>query len=175
MSKPVKQMLTDYLRNRYDQIDSACVVSLAGLDVISTEKLRKALREKKARLEVVKNSLARRAFESTPLKPLGASLTGPCALIVSEESLVDVAKKLLEFAREFKQLELKNAIYAGDPNLLTIAELAKMRSRRELLGDVAALISGPGRRVAGAIGGAQGRVAGCIKAIADKPEEPAAA
>jgi large subunit ribosomal protein L10 len=163
-------MLTDYLRQRYDNVDSACVVSLAGLNVAATERLRRTLREKKARLEVVKNSLARRAFADTPLKPLGETMTGPCALIVSDDSLVDVAKKLLEFAREYKQFELKQAILEGDPNLLSIAELARMKSRLELLGEVAALISGPGRRVAGAVGGAQARVAGCIKALADKAE-----
>lgn len=174
MSKPIKQLLTNYIKDRYDKVESACVVSLSGLNIAATEKLRRALREKNARLEVIKNSLARRAFASGPLKPLGEALTGPCALIVSEDSLVDVAKKLLEFAKEFKQFELKKAIYDGDPNLMTIADLAKMKSRMELLGEVAGLIGGPGRLVAGAIGGAQARVAGCIKTIADRPEAAAA-
>ena len=66
MSKPLKKMLTDYLKDRFGHVDSACVVDLTGLDVASTETLRGMLREKNARLEVVKNRLAKQAI-SDPL------------------------------------------------------------------------------------------------------------
>ena len=168
MSKPVKRMLTDYLKHRYGGVESACVVDLTGLDVISTEKLRGALRERNARLEVIKNRLTRQAFADTALRPLGDILRGPCALITSEDSIIDAAKGLVNFAKEYKQLELKQAILDGDPDLLSVVELSKMKSRGELCGEITALIEGPGRRVAGALASPAARIAGCLKALAEK-------
>ncbi len=168
MSKPLKSMLMSYLKNRYDGVDSACVVDLTGLNVADTEKLREKIRESNGRVEIVKNSLARRAFADTPLKSLGESLTGPCALVTADDSIIDVAKKLVDFAKEFKQVQLKDAVLDGDEVLMSVHDLSKMKSRFEILGDVAGLIWGPGRRLASAIGSPQAKVAGCLKAIADK-------
>lgn len=177
MSKPLKRMLADHLKDRYGGAASACVVDLTGMDVATTEKLRGVLRKSSARLEVVKNRIARKAFLDTPLRALGEAMRGPSALVTSDESIVEIAKKLLEFSREHKQLKLKQAILEGDSSLLTVEQLSRMKSRREIIGDVAACIWGPGRRVAGAIASPQGRIAGCIKALAEKGEtgEPSVA
>jgi len=170
MSKPVKAMVTAELKKRYSGVDSACVVNITGLDVKAQEKLRRTLRDKSARLQIVKNSLAKYAFKDTPLSPLGDSLTGPCALITSSQSLIEIAKLLIDASKEFGKLELKTALLDGDPSLMTIVQLSKMRGKRELLGELAMLIGSPGRSVAGCLAGAQARVAGCIKTLADKPE-----
>ncbi|HRX85659.1 MAG TPA: 50S ribosomal protein L10 [Phycisphaerae bacterium] len=168
MSKPLKNMLTAYLKDRYAGVESACVVDLTGLDVQTTEKLRKAIRAKGGRLEVVRNRLAREAFADSPLQPLGAALSGPSALVVTDDSIIDIAKALVDFTKESKKLTLKEAILDGDPALLTVKDLSTMKSRLEIIGDIAGLIWGPGRRVAGAIASPQGKIAGCLKAIADK-------
>lgn len=168
MSKAVKALMTDQLRDRYAGLNSACVVELTGLDVQAQEKLRRNLRGKSARLEVVKNSLARRAFQGGPLDPLGASLTGPCAVVTSSGSLIDVAKLLVEAAKEFKKLKLKQGVLDGDPMLLSVEAIAKMRGRLEILGELAMLISSSGRALAGCLRSPQAKIAGCLKAIAEK-------
>jgi len=170
MSKPVKAMVSADLKSRYAGIQSACVVSLTGLDVQSQEKLRRNLRKKSGRLEVVKNSMAKVAFKGSPLQPLGEALSGPCALVTSPESLVDVAKLLVEAAKEFKQLKLKGAIFEGDPALITVEILSKLKGRRELIGELAMLISSPGRALAGCLKAPQSKLAGCIKTLADKEQ-----
>jgi len=168
MSKAVKAMITAELKDHFAGLENVCVVDLTGLKVQEQESLRKRLREKDARLQVIKNSLARRAFVDGPLAPLGKALEGPCALVTCEESLVDVAKTLVEAAKEFKKLKLKQAIFDGDPELLTVEDVSKMRSRLELLGDVAMLVSSPGRAIAGCLGSPQARIAGCLKAMIEK-------
>ncbi len=70
MSKPVKEMITAELRDRYVGVENACVVDVTGMDVQSQQALRRALRAKSGRLEIVRNSLARRAFKDTALAPL---------------------------------------------------------------------------------------------------------
>lgn len=168
MSKLIKGMLTEELREDYAGVSSACVIEVSGLNVKQQEKLRKDLRGKSARVQVIKNSLARRAFEGGPLAPLGKALVGPCALVTGQQSVVDIARLLMEAAREFKKLKLKQAIFEGDPSLLTVEQLSKLKGKRELLGEVAMLISSPGRSLAGCLRGSGGRLAGCIKTLADK-------
>ncbi len=168
MSKAVKAMITEELKDRFAGLQNACVIDLTGLKVQEQESLRRMLRDKDAKLQVIKNSLARRAFVDGPLEPLGKVLGGPCALVTCGDSLVEVAKILVQAAKEFKELELKQAIFDGDPDLLTVQEVSKMKTWLELIGEVAMLVSSPGRAIAGCLGSPQSKVAGCLKAIIDK-------
>lgn len=168
MSKQIKEMVRAALASRYADARSACVVDLTGLDVKSTERLRRTLREKSARIQVVKNSMARRALVGTALEPLGDALEGPCALVTSEDSIIDAAKALVALTKEFATLGLKHAVYEGDPVLLTVEQLSKMRSKTELLGEVAMLVASPGRAIAGCLSSPQGKIAGCLKTIIEK-------
>ena len=69
MSKLIKNMLTDDLKTRLADVGEAIVVSLGTLDAQRTTELRQALRKKNIHLQMVKNSLARRATAGTPLAP----------------------------------------------------------------------------------------------------------
>ena len=57
MSKPVKDMMTNEYTNRFTDVDNACVVSVVGLDGVSSNQLRGELKERNIHLQVVKNSL----------------------------------------------------------------------------------------------------------------------
>lgn len=163
MSRAIKEMLADELKERYAGVSSVCVVDLTGLDVPAQEKLRRTLGQESARLEVVKNSLAKRAFLDGPLNPLGQALAGPCALVVGADSAVKVARTLVAAMAEIPKLKLKEAVFEGDPALLTVEVLAKMSDRRELMGEVAMLVSSPGRALAGSLRSPQAKIAGCLK------------
>jgi len=180
MSKTVKALMTRELKDRFAGVTTACVVDLTGLNVQAQEKLRRTLRKKSARLEVVKNSLARHAFAGGPLEALGNELSGPCAVITTGDTPVEVAKLLIEAAKEFTALKLKHAVYDGDRAVISIATLSKMRSRTDLLGEIANLIGSPGRRLAACLRSPQSKIAGCLKALIEKgdggaPEAAAAA
>jgi large subunit ribosomal protein L10 len=168
MSKPVKDLITRDYQESYRDVDSACVISVVGLDAVSTNRLRGELLAKNVRLRVVKNSLARRAFADSPLAPLGDALEGPCSLVTADESAIDIAKLLVECKKKYPQIELKRGILDGDPELLDVEQLAKMKSRLELLGELAMLLTSPGRAIAGCLSGPGGRIAGCLKAMVEK-------
>lgn len=168
MSKPVKELISAALRERYRGVEDACVVDITGLTVTETERIRGLLREKAGRLEVVKNSLARRAFRDTALAPLGDALEGPCALVTSSQPIVDMAKVLVAAAKEFAQLTLKQAIVEGDAALVSVEALSRLKGRRELVGEIAMLVSSPGRALAGCLTAPQGKLAGCLKAMIDR-------
>ena len=170
MSKPVKDLVTEEYKDKYGELDSACVVSVIGLDGNASNRLRRELLAKKVKLQVVKNSLARRAFSSSKLAPLGKGFDGPCALVTGGESIIDVAKILVETKTKYPQIELRVGMVGGEPDLIPIEQMAKMKSRQELISEIAMLLASPGWRLAGAIQGPAGRLAGCIKAIAEKLE-----
>jgi large subunit ribosomal protein L10 len=167
MSKRVKDLITREYQADFDGIESACVINLVGLDAVSTNRLRGELRSKNIRLQVVKNRLARRAFTDGPLAPLGRGLNGPCALVTGE-SIIDVAKTLVDLRKTYPAIELKLGMLEGDPELLEVERLAKMKSLADLQSELAMLIASPGRRLAGCVAGPGGRIAGCLKAMADK-------
>jgi large subunit ribosomal protein L10 len=171
MSKPIKEMMTREYQRRYDQVNTACVVSVIGLDAISTNRLRGELRARNLRLQVVKNSLAQRAFSGTPLAPLCQAFEGPCALVTGEGSAIDIAKALVDLQKTNPKIELRVGILDGDPELISVEQLARMKGRLELLGELAAIIRAPGACLAGDLAGPASRIAGCLKAIAEKSGE----
>ncbi len=173
MSKPIKELVTRAYAGTYADLADACVVDVTRLNVNDATRLRANLAGKGIKVQVIKNSLARRAFEGTRLAPIGAALSGPCALVTGGDSIIDVAKQLVEAAKEFEKLSLKQAIIEGDAELVDVVALARMKGRRELTADIAGLISAPGRKLAGCLAGPAGRIAGCLKAMADKAEEAA--
>lgn len=176
MSKPVKEMITRDVENRFAGVDSACVVNVSGVNAVAANRMRGALKKQNIHMHVVKNSLARRALGNGPLGPLVSGLKGPSALVWGDPAVTDIAKELVNWAKELKTLELKHGIFEADPDLLTVEELARMKGKRELIGEIAMLISSPGRRIAGALQSPAGKIAGCLKAIVEKaePGEPAA-
>jgi large subunit ribosomal protein L10 len=170
MSKTVKNLLTDEYRQSYGELGDACVVDVTRLDGVSANRFRRALHEKNIKVQVVKNSLARRALGDLPLGPLARALDGPCALVTGGESAIDLAKTLVNLKKIYPNLELKQSILEGDPDLLEVERVAKMKGRTEVLGDLAGLLLSPAASLAGCLNGPGGRLAGCLKAMADKEQ-----
>ncbi len=168
MSKGLKDLVTKTLHSRYEGVEQACVVDVTGLDVAAAEHVRKTLRGKNMRLMVVKNSMARRAFGDGPLAVLAGGMRGPCALVTGGDSVIDVAREMKSLAKEFPRLILKDGLLPGETELTPVGELAGMKGKLELLGDVAMLLASPGRSLAGCLSSPQSKIAGCLKAMADK-------
>jgi len=173
MSKPVKEaMILDYQR-ALEGHENALVVSIRGIAANENNRLRQELAQKDIRITVVRNTLAKKAFVDSPLGGLGPVLDGPSALAYGAESVVDVARAIVEFAKEIEALELKGAIldgqlFEGDEG---VRRLSKFPTREEALADAVTLILSPGRNLAGQIKGPGSRIAGLIKAIEERLEK----
>ncbi len=113
MSKPVKEMILADYQQRFAGVDEALLVDIRGIDANENNALRLDLASKAIRVTVVKNSLARKAFAGTGLEPLNPTLQGPSALAYGGESVVDVARALVEWARKAERLQLKAAVLDG--------------------------------------------------------------
>lgn len=172
MSKPVKEMITRELRSRYGELESALWVEMLGIDGITTNQFRGELRQRGMRLEVVKNSLFRRACADAPLARLAEALSGPAALLTGGDSLIDIAKLIDEWRPKMPTLRLRAAILEGEYlDEAAVGGLSKMPTRDDMMARLAATVLSPGANVASAALSAGSNLAGCIEALIKKLEE----
>lgn len=172
MSKPVKNLMIQEMSRRFGKLDSVLVVNPIALNAIDNTSLRGALRKKNIEMEVVRNALTVHALKGTQLENVGALLTGACAFVSGGESIVDVAREVTEIIKKIPKLEIRGAVVEGQVVDAKGAEqLAKMPSRAELQGQISMLANSPAKRLAGAITGQAGKIAGCIKALEEKLEK----
>lgn len=172
MSKPVKEMITCELRSRYGELESALWVEMLGIDGITTNQFRGELRQRGMRLEVVKNSLFRRACADAPLARLAEALSGPAALLTGGDSLVDIAKLIDEWRPKMPSLRLRAAILEGEYlDETAVGGLSKMPTKADMQARLAATVLSPGANVVSAALSAGSNLAGCIEALIKKLEE----
>lgn len=125
---------------------SAVVADYRGLTVEQMTKLRAKAREQNVYLRVVRNTLARRAFEGTEFAILSDSLVGPTiiGLSMSENDMGAAARLFKDFAKDNAKLELKSAAYDG--KLFGASEidvLAKLPNREQALSMLASVLQAP--------------------------------
>lgn len=176
MSKPIKNQLAVELQSRYATTESALWVELIGADGKTTNQFRRDLRGKNMHLEIVRNSMFRRAIPSGPLGRLGQALSGPAALVTGGESVIEIAKAVEEWLPKIKGMRLRGAVLEGEfIDESRVAQVSKMPTKRDLQARVAAMVRSPGANLAAAINSGGGRIAGCIKALIEKLEKGEAA
>jgi large subunit ribosomal protein L10 len=108
-----------------------------GLTVAQLKELRGNIRAN-ASYAVVKNTLAKRAFNAEGINSFDAELVGPTAIAFVHGDTVTVAKALRDFAKANKDLVIKGGFFDGAP--LTAAEvnqLADLETREVLLAKLA--------------------------------------
>lgn len=173
MSKPVKEMIMREYRDRLGDTEDVTVITLRGIDANSNNEIRTGLAEQDIHVTVVRNNLFLRTFEGTNLERLAPVLTGSNAVAYGAESVVEVARAIVELAKKHEQIELKGAIldgtlFEGDAGFRA---LANYPTRDEAIAQDVTLILGPGRKLLGAVKGPGGRLMGVVKAIEEKLEQ----
>jgi large subunit ribosomal protein L10 len=182
MSKVIKQMEMDALKETFQGVRDLAVLSVQGLDCHADHTLRSSLRKKKVRLKVVKNSLTRRVFRELGLKIADDSpyWLGPTTLAWGTESagelgrIIEAELKAPETAALYKdKVTIKGGI--ADGQSVEFALMTKMPTRTEAIAGVLAAILGPASAVAGCLTGPASQVASQIKTLAENKEEGAPA
>lgn len=125
---------------------SAVVADYRGLSVGQLTKLRAQARDSKVYLRVVRNTLARRAFEGTNFAILNDALVGPTiiGLSMDSEDMGAAARLFKDFAKENQQFEIKTAAYDGKVFSATeIDVLASLPNRVQALTMLASVLQAP--------------------------------
>jgi len=97
---------------------SAVAAEYCGLTVGEMTELRAEARKAGVFLKVVKNTLARRAFEGTDYACMSEGLTGPLVLAFSQEDPGSAARVIKDFAKEHDKLNVTMLAIGGE--LLTV-------------------------------------------------------
>ena len=169
MSKPVKDLITKELKERYRKVDGALVVNPIPLTGTESNQLRGALKAKHITMEVVKNSLARRAFAGTAIEGVCRLREGPVGLVTGGDSVVDVAREIIEWTKKLSNLEVRGALVEGQILDREGAKaLSRMPTRTELQGRIVQMALAPGQQLARAISSPGATLAGCIQTLIDK-------
>jgi large subunit ribosomal protein L10 len=147
---PEKIEALERLRARLDGMKTAVLAEYRGLTVQQLRELRKQLRAASATCNVVKNRIARRAVQNSPMGGLAPHLRGPTAMVLSKDDPVAVARALQGFARANQALTIRAGYVEGQvllaPELRALAELP---SRDAMRGQLVAMIQGPLARLGG--------------------------
>jgi len=136
MSKFVKDLLAQEIHRRLNGVEEAVLVDVIGLNANQSVILRKQLRDKDIRLLMVKNSLAKRATEGTPLAGAFEGLEGSAAIVWGSEDFISLAKEVSELdkSREFEHFRTQGGVMDGE--CLTadkVKEISKWPNRIEQL------------------------------------------
>lgn len=173
MSKYVKQLLSDNLRNRLGDVPCAMLVSFVGLNANKNHALRSQLASSGVQMTMIKNSLARRATEGTSLNPLFQNITGQLALCWGTQDIVSLAKILVKLSKDktLVGFEIKAAVLDGEKlEAAAAVDVAKWPTREEQIAMLLGQIVGVGAKLASQLISCGGALASQIKQLAEEPE-----
>lgn len=173
MSKPVKNMIVSAYEEEFASLDGAVVIDIRGVDANANNTMRQELRKQQIHITVIRNSLAKKALADTKLAALFAALEGPSALVYGSDTVVDVARSIVEWAKKFEKLDLKGAVLDGEyfEGAAGVKRLSTFPTREEALAKAIQIILSPGSNVVGAVKGPGSKLLGIIKEIQTRLED----
>jgi len=172
MSKPIKSMMVADYRRRFEDVDNALLVDIRGVEANQNNELRQSLHASGIRITVVRNTLARDAFKDTALEVLTEGLDGPSAMCYGGESVVDVARELIDWAKKVKALDLKGACLDGEyfDGHDGVKQLSKFPTKDEARAKVVQLVLSPAGNVLAAAKSGGSNLMGIVKEIQERLE-----
>jgi large subunit ribosomal protein L10 len=167
MSKIIKQLEMDSLSQTFKNVRDLVVLSGAGVNAQNDNQTRLRLRKKSIRLQVVKNSLTRRVFESMGMKVTSPEYwTGPTTLAWGGSSLSELSRELETLFKKNEKIKFKGAISDGQE--VSFKQALAMPTRAEAIGRVIGLAMAPAARLLGQILGPGSHLAGQIKSVSER-------
>ena len=113
MNRTEKQAAVDTLAKDVETLSGVFVVDFRGLKVEEATELRRKVRESGSKYRVVKNTLALRSLQGTPLEPMTAHFSGMTGLAYTDSDPVVLAKVLNDFAKDVPVLTFKGGMVSG--------------------------------------------------------------
>ncbi len=178
MKKELKSQIIESISANLGEYQHFYIVDIAGLNAQDTVKLRRACFENEILLTVVKNTLfniALKNLENEEVKTLSEVLEGNTAIMYCNtgNAPAKLIKKLLKDGLQKPLLKgafVQQGVYVGADKL---DELAAIKSKEELLGDIIAMLQSPIQRV---ISGLENKAENGAEASEEAPaaEAPAA-
>lgn len=171
MSKVLRRKMVDELTEKLKGQANLVLVDAKGLSGIQTTELRKALREDKAKVRLVKNSVALHTFKKLGVTGFDDKLAGMSAVVYGADPLA-IAKKLVAYKEKYQKGAVKAALIEGKPMAAdAIVALSKLPGRPELLSQVLGVLQGVTVQFVSTLNEIPRSFVGTLKAVADKEKK----
>ena len=171
MTREEKSLVIETLTAQLSDNANIYLADISGLDAGNTTNLRRACFKAGVQLAVVKNTLLKKAMESSDkdFGELKDILKGNTSLMFSETGNAP-AKVIKEFRKKSDKPLLKGAyiqesIYVGDNQLDSLVEL---KSKDELVGEIIGLLQSPAKNVISALKSGGSTIAGLVKTLSER-------
>ncbi len=144
VTRAAKEQELQDLSDAFKAVDTAILVDYKGLNVPQVTELRRQLRAARAQYRVVKNTLARRASQGTPLSSLEGHFEGTTAIAYTGEDAVAMAKALTTFMKGAPTLSIKAAVVQGRAiQAAEVTDLANLPGKPELYAKLLFVLQAP--------------------------------
>ena len=145
-----KQKDLEALTEQFKKAKAAMLVGFKGMTVPKDQELRNQLREAGVSYEVVKNTLARKAAEGTPLEQAADQFKGVTAIALSQQDPVGLSKAITKFTKANPDIfKFKVGIVEGKVvELRDVEAIASLPSKEELISKFMFLVNAQAQRLA---------------------------
>lgn len=171
MKKEDKDKIIESLVEKINNYKNFYLADTSELNAADTTALRRKCFEKQIKLEVVKNTLLKKALERVEgnFGEIYGALNYSTSIMFSETSN-GPAKLIKEFRKNkpkpvLKAAYVEESIYVGDNQL---DALVNLKSKYELIGDVIGLLQSPSKNVISALQSGGGKLAGIVKTLSER-------
>lgn len=171
MKKEEKQEIIQALKQKLNDNSIFYITDISELNAENTVKLRRLAFQREVSMNVVKNTLLRKAFEEADgeYETLYEVLKGNTSIMFSEVGNAP-AKLIKEFRKKNSRPILKGAyideaVYIGDEQ---IDALTQIKSKEELIGDIIMLLQSPAKNVISALKSGGSTIAGIVKTLSER-------
>lgn len=171
MKKEDKDKIIESLIEKINSFKNFYLADTSELNAANTTALRRKCFEKQIKLEVVKNTLLRKALERSNgnYEELYDVLSKSTSIMFTETGNVP-AKLIKEFRKKHKKPVLKAAyveecIYVGENQL---DALINIKSKFEMIGQVIGMLQSPAKNVVSALQSGGGKIAGIVKTLSER-------
>lgn len=171
MTREEKDQLIDSLAETLKSSNTVYLTDISNLNSSNSTRLRSLCFKRNVTLQVVKNTLLKKAMEKSEknFEGLFPVLHGPTSVMISDSGNVP-AKLIKEFRKTSDKPILKGAfvqemVFVGDNQLdLLIA----LKSKNELIADIVALLQSPAKNVISGLQSGGHKLTGILKTLSEK-------
>jgi len=153
---------------------SLVVADARGVNVVDMTELRKQARENNVDLRIVKNSLAKRAFQGTEFECIEGALAGPSLFGFSMEDPGAAARLFKDFAKTNEKFEVKALSISGQ--LLEKEQLdvlATLPTLEQALGQLVSVMIAPVTKLVRTFNEVPTKVTRVVAAVRDQKQDAA--
>ena len=149
LKRHAKESLVESLKSEFGKSPHAILIDFTGLAVPAVTEFRRQVRLSGANYKVVKNTLATRALEGTPLASLKEKFTEVTAIAYCETDPVALAKVVVAFSKDHPQIVVKSALVSGSEVLdaAGVKALSAMPSLPELRSMLLGVLQAPSAKL----------------------------